>query len=173
MIKNGFALASDTAFHLIGSVYRSTDSFASDFEQDYPSLGALSGRLADLRSRPGSLFLVASGGKQLLGYLFIVPRTAARLRHTADLNMGVIEKARGRGVGGELLRAALSRLQSERIIEIVYLMVRADNLPAMRLYKRQGFEEIATLARDTKIGTHYHDGVFMRMCVSKDVQQGR
>lgn len=169
MIKNGFALARETAFHLIRSVYRSTDSFVSDFEQEYPSLGALGGRLADLRARPGSLFLVASEGKQLLGYLFIVPRTAAKLRHTADLNMGVREEARGRGVGGELLRAALSRLQSERIIEIVYLMVRADNIPAMRLYKRHGFEEIATLARDTRIGAHYYDGVLMRLCVLRNV----
>ena len=132
-------------------------------------MAGLSGHLDEIQKRPGSLFLVARDENELLGYLFIVPRLAAKLRHTADLHMGVREEEQGRGVGRKLLSVALSRLQNERIIEIVYLMVRADNRPAIRLYKMQGFEELATLARDTKIGAHYYDGILMRMRISSDV----
>lgn len=163
MVENGFLLSSETVFDLIQSVYRSADTFAADFAQEYPSLEAFSERIGDLRKRPGSLFLVVREGGELLGYLFVVPRTAAKLRHTADLNMGLRAEARGRGLGGALCTAALSRLRRDQIIEIVYLMVRADNVPALRLYKNHGFEELALLEQDTKIAERYYDGVLMRL----------
>ena len=161
-IEDGFALAPEAVFELIQSVYRSTDLFATDFEEAYPSLGELRSRFKEIRTRPGCQFLVARNGTDLMGYLTIVPRLAHKLQHTADLNMGVRQEARGRGIGDVLLGAALARLQSERIIEIVYLMVRADNHRALQLYEKHGFEALATLARDIKIGTRYHDGVLMR-----------
>jgi ribosomal protein S18 acetylase RimI-like enzyme len=103
------------------------------------------------------VFLVVREGGELLGYLFIVPRMAAMLRHAADLNMGMRAEARGRGLGGALCDAALSQLRRDRIIEIVYLMVRADNDPAIRLYKNHGFEELAFLKQDTKIAERYYE----------------
>jgi ribosomal protein S18 acetylase RimI-like enzyme len=165
-IEDGFTLDSEAVYDLIQSVYRSTDLFVADFEQEYPSLGALSDRFREIRTRPGSLFLVARNGHSPLGYLSIVPRTARKLRHTADLNMGVREEARGQGIGDQLLNAALSLLQSRHTIEIVYLMVRADNHRALQLYKKHGFEVLATLTQDIKIGARYHDGVLMRRHVS-------
>jgi ribosomal protein S18 acetylase RimI-like enzyme len=169
MVENGFLLSSETVFDLIQSVYRSADTFAADFAQEYPSLAALSERLGDIRKRPGSLFLVVREGSELLGYLFIVPRMAAKLRHTADLNMGMRAEARGRGLGGALCKAAQSQLRRDRIIEIVYLMVRADNDPAIQLYKNYGFEELALLKQDTKVAERYYDGVLMRLRVKREV----
>ena len=161
-IEDGFAQPPEAVFDLIQSVYHSTDWFVADFEQEYPTLGALSERFRQIRTRPGRLFLVARSGHDLSGYLTIVPRVARKLRHTADLNMGVRQETRGLGLGGELLGAALERMQNDRIIEIVYLMVRADNARALQLYKKHGFRVLATFDRDIKIGSRYHDGVLMR-----------
>lgn len=171
VIENGFGLAAQASFDLVKSVYDSTDAFAADFEQAYPSLAALSGRLDEIRTRPGGLYLVARDETQLLGYLFVVPRRASKLRHTADLQMGVRPFARGKGVGRTLLGAARARLRDEGLIEIVYLMVRADNHAALRLYATHGFEELARLPRDTKIGARYHDGILMSLWVSDPARQ--
>lgn len=165
MIESGFIQPIKATFGLIKSVYESTDSFSSDFGEDFPSPAALEGRLSEIEKLPGNLFLVSRENDELSGFLFVLPRRAGKLRHTADLNMGVLDKARRRGEGGRLLSAALSQLRLERIIEIVYLMVRADNHPALQLYRTRGFEEIARLARDTKIGEHYFDGILMRMWI--------
>lgn len=166
MIDNGFLLPPHQAYALLRSVYATSDAFAADFGEEYPSATALGEHLADLAARPGSLFLVAHEGAEALGFLFIVPRRQRKLRHTADLTMGLARGARGRGLGGELLAAALDRLRREGVIEIVYLMVRADNEGAVRLYERAGFERLAVLARDTKIGAQYYDGVLMRAFLS-------
>jgi hypothetical protein len=53
-------------------------------------------------------------------------------------------------------------LRLKKTIEIVYLMVRADNFAAVKLYQQNGFETIATLEKDTKIGSQYFDGILMR-----------
>ncbi len=76
--------------------------------------------------------------------------------------MGVLEKYRGKGIGKMLVDAAIERIQDEKTIEIVYLMVRADNLAAVKLYQQKGFETLATLEKDTKIGRQYFDGILMR-----------
>jgi len=53
-------------------------------------------------------------------------------------------------------------LRLKKNIEIVYQMVRADNFAAVKLYQQKGFETIATLEKDTKIGSQYFDGILMR-----------
>jgi len=45
-------------------------------------------------------------------------------------------------------------------------MVRADNFAAVKLYQQKGFETLATLEKDTKIGTQYFDGILMRKFAS-------
>jgi len=71
----------------------------------------------------------------------------------------------GRRLGSLMLQAALDRAAAERIIEIVYLMVRSDNDAAIRLYRNAGFEQLAVLDRDTKLGDSYRDGILMRKFV--------
>ena len=46
-------------------------------------------------------------------------------------------------------------------------MVRADNFPAIKLYQQKGFETLAALEKDTKIGSQYFDGILMRKFASK------
>jgi ribosomal protein S18 acetylase RimI-like enzyme len=48
---------------------------------------------------------------------------------------------------------------------IIYLMVRADNLNAIRLYKNMGFDLIAMLQDDIKTPEGDFDGVLMRKFV--------
>jgi ribosomal protein S18 acetylase RimI-like enzyme len=53
--------------------------------------------------------------------------------------VGVRADARGRGVGGYLLSRALEAYWSEHPDEALGLATRADNTPAIRLYRGQGF----------------------------------
>jgi len=162
MIENGFDWQIDKIFELLAAVHAGTDYFAAQFNDDFPCPTALQDYLDRLGSLPGSQFLVASDGDEGLGFLFVEPRAARKLQHTADLTMGVVVEARSRGVGRELLDTVFPLLQSEGVIENLYLMVRADNAPARRLYENSGFATLAILARDTKVGERYFDGVLMR-----------
>jgi len=98
----------------------------------------------------------------LAGYLTIKPRHQANIKHTSELNMGVHSESRGQGIGKFLLENSIKQAKESNDIEIIYLMVRSDNYPAIRLYEIFGFEQMVVLDKDTKIGNTYYDGVLMR-----------
>jgi ribosomal-protein-alanine N-acetyltransferase len=56
--------------------------------------------------------------------------------------IAVVPAAQGRGVGGLLLRALIERALRCGVNTLL-LEVRADNAPAIGLYRRHGFEQIA------------------------------
>ncbi|MBI3542437.1 MAG: GNAT family N-acetyltransferase [Deltaproteobacteria bacterium] len=140
---------------LIASVYAASPYMSQPAEEKYPNVEALA------RELERSLVVVAEDGGRLQGYLTVARHDTAKLRHTAELNMGVAPAAQGRGVGRLLLETAFAALP-ERGIEIVYLHVRADNAPGVRLYESFGFERLCVLDRDTKIDGRYFDAVLMR-----------
>lgn len=151
---------------------RSRNSSASATE-------ALAGRCA------APMYLVAvldeADGQELrlVGFVRLSPSKVPRQGHTADLTMGLAPGAQGQGLGTQLLQLTLERVRSENRalqlkaeassvghqgIEIVYLMVREDNRPAISLYRKVGFEQVAVLHKDTKISDDlYYDGIMMRL----------
>ena len=89
---------------------------------------------ADILRREDVLFLVASEGDRLLGYVGVYC--------TADegeiTNVAVSKEARRRGVGRRLLEALTEALAKRAIFRIV-LEVRVSNEAAIRLYEQMDF----------------------------------
>ncbi len=153
-------------YALVSDVYTTSDGMSEALEEKFPDLESFRQYIAALSSRPGSIALVAESGGRLYGYLTIMPRYQAKLSHTSELNMGVKHGARGKGIGRLLLGDALLRARSSGVLEIIYLMVRADNASAIRLYENMGFDRIAVLKNDTKTQNGYYDGWLMRKFVN-------
>ena len=162
IIKDCLSYSEDDLYPLFADVYASSDAMSETLEEKYPDPLHLADDLRALARLSGALALAAEMDGKPLAYALLRPRKPARLRHTAELSMGVAQAARGKGLGDLVLNAVLDRSRQAGMIEIVYLMVRADNLSAVRLYQRNGFEVLASLAGDTKIGEQYFDGILMR-----------
>lgn len=160
-------------YELVRDVYTTSDQMSETFAEKFPAPAALAAEIDDVCGRPGAVFLVATAGGRLQGYVALKPRRPERLRHTADLQLGVRSGARGQRIGTALLRAALDRAAHSGVVELVYLMVRADNLPAIRLYATTGFDRLATLQRDLRIDGRDCDGVLMRRFVGLPAAAGR
>jgi len=65
------------------------------------------------------------------------------------ITMVVSENMRGQGIGGKLLNAGIEYLKKHT--STVKLEVRADNAPAIHLYKKNGFFELGRVK--SKVGT--------------------
>ena len=86
--------------------------------------------------RDGGVHLVALADGEVVGWCDLRFKTAATLRHSAILGMGVVVEHRHRGLGRRLLLETLARARGLRRIELI---VRADNTPAIALYRSCGF----------------------------------
>ncbi|MGN6611553.1 MAG: ribosomal protein S18-alanine N-acetyltransferase [Angustibacter sp.] len=88
---------------------------------------------------PGRHYLVAHDTDgALVGYAGLFVNGA-----DADvMTIAVSSAAQGHGYGGVLLRGLLD-VAADRGAQQVLLEVRADNVPAQRLYERHGFKRIA------------------------------
>jgi len=81
-------------------------------------------------------------GSTLVG--FIISREAAG--EAEILSVAVANSSRGRGLAGALLHLHLRRLAGLGI-QAVFLEVGKDNVPALRLYSKAGFHEVARRER--------------------------
>ncbi len=153
------------AFELFREVYDTTEFMSDEFHCKFNSPEYFQDYHNRILSQSGSFIIITTCKESPVGYLILEANSAVHLQHTSTLNMGILKSFRGKGVGKFLLKHALARAKAEQITEIIYLMVRAENTPAIRLYKKFGFAELVRLEKDTKIGFKYFDGILMRRFV--------
>lgn len=113
---------------------------------------------AMLRSKtehPKSVMYGAWRGEELVGdgSLDAMPR---RMSHRAELGLTVVKEMWNKGIGSRILEK-LIEYAKEAGIEILNLEVRSDNLPAIHLYEKYGFQRIGTSPAFFKIGDTYYD----------------
>lgn len=152
-------------YAIVRHVYLTSPFMSDNFDNKFPTIAYFNRYYSKILENKGSFLLVAMYQQKPVGYLVMEANPAEKLRHTAMLNMGVVENFRGVGVGKYLLNEALGKVQAESNIEIIYLMVRADHENATQLYKNAGFDTLAKLEKDTKIDDEYKDGLLMRKFV--------
>lgn len=109
----------------------------------------------------GSFDLVAATADRLAGWLAVEVLPARRASRTGYVVMGVDADAAGRGIGSGLLAAADQQAR-HRGLRRLELTVMADNLRALGLYLRGGFQveglRRQALARDGAAVDEYYMG---------------
>jgi len=110
----------------------------------FPSQELWRQRLAD--PEKGLVLLVACEGNDLVGMLGLHTNPEQpRRRHAATLGMTVRDDRQGRGVGTALVKAALELADGWLNLGRLELNVWVDNEPALRLYRKFGFDVEGTL----------------------------
>lgn len=112
-------------------------------------------------SRDSVMFLAKEHGK-VIGDASL-SRLPRRMSHRGDFCIAVVKEYWNQGVGGLLLRSVLE-FAKENSFERIDLQVRSDNLRAIHLYEKYGFQKICTYPAFFKIGNQSIDFDFM--CLS-------
>lgn len=84
-----------------------------------------------------------------------------RRKHVGSLGMGVRDDWQGKGVGSALMQAAVDMADKWLNLTRIELEVYTDNEPAIRLYKKFGFEIEGTLKQHAFRDGVYVDSYFM------------
>ena len=93
---------------------------------------------------PNMTGLVAEQEGTIVGDLGLT-RYAGRRTHTGSIGMGVHDDHAGKGVGSALLAAAIDLAENWMALTRIELTVYTDNLAALALYRKFGFEVEGTM----------------------------
>ena len=110
--------------------------------------------------RSGAPQFVALDAGRVVGWCDITPQTHSMLAHCGVLGMGVASSHRGQGVGARLMDATTEAALARGMTRIE-LTVRADNGPAIALYRRFGFEAEGLMRRYLIVDGLYYDALMM------------
>lgn len=131
-------------------------AFGSDYEdaKDRP----LDEIARQLGSEGDDFTLGAFDDGSLVGIVTFHRQIGKKARHTANVfGMYVAREAQGRGVGGALLDALLTRAHALPGLEQIYLGVVTTQAAARTLYRSRGFEVYALVRRGLKVDDTYLD----------------
>lgn len=111
----------------------------------------------DLRSR---VFFVATVNEDVVGWVHLNAPEIAKLGHTAELTVGVLQDYRGYGIGSRLLQRGLE-WATEQDYEKVYNSVPSTNEAAIEFLENHGWETEAIREDHYLIDGEYIDEVMM------------
>ncbi len=96
-------------------------------------------------SERGAYRLVAAVEGRVVGHLGLSVAANPRRSHVGSIGMAVHDAWHGRGIGTALMAGALELADRWLNLTRIELQVFTDNEPAVRLYRRTGFEVEGTL----------------------------
>ncbi len=121
----------------IRALYAEPSVYANTLQLPWPSAELWQARLG--APTPNFHSLVACRADEVLGQIGIEQFASPRRRHVANIGMGVVERARGQGVGSALVAAAIELCEGWLGVRRIELEVYVDNAAALALYRRHGF----------------------------------
>jgi ribosomal protein S18 acetylase RimI-like enzyme len=111
----------------------------------------------ELESR---IFFVATVDGEVVGWVHLKHPESAKLGHTAELTVGVLEEYRGNSIGSHLLERGLEWARSEGF-ERIYNSIPSTNETAIDFLESRGWEVEAVRAGHYKLNGDYIDEVMM------------
>jgi RimJ/RimL family protein N-acetyltransferase len=128
------------------------------------SVPALASELERVANSPNSVVIVADLRGELVGYVELNGGSVRRSRTTAQVVLGVISAASGRGIGSGLLTEA-KRWASAHGLHRLELTVMAHNRRAIGLYERSGFRAEGRRNQCLFVDGQFVDELFMAVFV--------
>jgi RimJ/RimL family protein N-acetyltransferase len=108
----------------------------------------------------GGVQFVAVADDEVVGWCDIRKYPFPSQAHRGILGMGLTPAYRGRGLGFQLINAALKQASGAGFVR-VELDVRADNARAIALYDKVGFVREGVIRDAVFVDGEYHDSVMM------------
>jgi L-amino acid N-acyltransferase YncA len=135
------------------------------FPQEEPLDGATGA--AFFASQTRSAVAVDADGT-ISGLYILHPNNVGRCGHIANASYAVAAAARGRGVGGVLVRDCLAKARELGFRILQFNAVVESNASARHLYEKLGFEQLGTI----RGGFRMKDGSFANICPYWHALQG-
>lgn len=111
--------------------------------------------------------LLLLDGSQVVGWCDVTLHRLPSCQHGGTLGMGLLPRYRGMGLGGWLLESTL-HLAEQRGLRRLELTVHEDNLNAIKLYEKHGFQLEGRKRNAVRIDSRYKNVLMMARLSADD-----
>lgn len=114
-----------------------------------------------MKERKNSLFIIGVIDNKIVGNLTFVATQRDRLIHRGEMGISILKNYWGVGIGSALIEHLLAWARLNGVIKKIELQVRQDNISAVELYKKWGFEIEGKITKGMNINDNYYDLYYM------------
>lgn len=125
--------------------------------------------LSSIHDSEKELFVTARLDGVLVGTAHYGTFPKARMAHRGEIGISIRKSAWGMGIGSLLMQTLLDFAKKEAKADIVSLEVRSDNIRAIALYKKFGFEKVGCFHGYFKIRGELIDFDIMEKMLTTDM----
>ncbi len=108
-------------------------------------------KLKSLEKSSVEAYFVARKDSVIVGTAHYTANERKRMNHRGTIGICILQSASGKGLGTRFMQTLLDFAKTTAKSEIVELEVRSDNVNAIKLYKKFGFEKIGVFKGFFKI----------------------
>lgn len=119
--------------------------------------------IASSSNATSSVMYLAKKGNEIVGTAGFNGMQRERMKHRGELSVCVKRAEWGKGIGSMLIEAVIDFAKNTAHAEIISLEVRSDNIRAIKLYEKYGFEKIGDFRGFFKINGAYVDFDLMNL----------
>lgn len=119
--------------------------------------------IMDIHSSKSSALFVGKIDNEIVCVGSLSSPVRARIAHQGEIAISAKMEFWNLGIGTYLLKKIIDFARHTNTIEILHLGVKSDNINAIELYKRSGFEEIGLYKKFFKINGQYFDEILMNL----------
>ncbi|WP_310261267.1 GNAT family N-acetyltransferase [Fictibacillus barbaricus] len=112
-----------------------------------------------------SIMLLAKIDSQIVSIATINSSQKERTMHVGTLGIVISEKYTGLGLGRILMNELIEFTKQNGITQKISLVTREDNVVAIELYKKLGFEVEGVFKKDNMINGQYYDTIAMGLFI--------
>lgn len=107
------------------------------------------------------VWIAMNAHRDIIGHIDLKSHNQAYTHHRAVMGMGVHRAYRKMGLGRMLIESIMKWAKNEAAIDYIDLWVLSDNAPAIRLYKKMGFQQVGEVMDMFRIDDASLDYVMM------------
>ncbi len=100
---------------------------------------------------------------EIVSILTIMSPFRPRIEHQSEIAISVKKKYWNNGVASNMMNKAISFAKENNKTEIIHLGVKHDNINAIYLYEKMGFEKIGEYKNFFKINDEYYTKILMNL----------
>lgn len=151
IIREGLKEDAETIIEITKVVGGETDNLTFGEEGVPISVEEEKAFLVSMADSNKDIFLVALVDDELVGTAIYTTFPRKRMSHRGEVSVSLRKSAWGMGIGSRLMEKLLDFARDTAKVEIVSLEVRSDNVRAINLYRKFGFEKVGCFKGAFKI----------------------